>query len=110
MLANLGREVVGSPGVQILECKTAGINGARLWKHGVPEYIQLQVMHQLAVTGKQAADVAVLICGQELQVHRIEQFIEAVDSYIRWYNEKRIKISLGTLSPIKYRVSLGLAT
>jgi transposase InsO family protein/transposase-like protein len=40
----------------------------------------------------------------------IEQFIELVDSYIRWYNEKRIKISLGSLSPIEYRVSLGLAT
>ena len=39
----------------------------------------------------------------------IEQFIEVVDSYIRWYNEKRTKISLGALSPIEYRVSLGLA-
>lgn len=39
----------------------------------------------------------------------IEQFIEAVDSYIRWHNEKRIKVSLGSLSPIEYRVSLGLA-
>lgn len=73
MLANLDREVIGATGVQILECKTAGINGARLWKEGVPEYVQLQVMHQLAVTGKQAADVAVLICGQELQVHRIDR-------------------------------------
>ena len=73
MLANIDREVVGASDVQILECKTAGMNGARLWKDGVPEYIQLQVMHQLAVTGKQAADVAVLICGQELQVHRIER-------------------------------------
>ena len=73
MLANLDREVMGAPDVQILECKTAGINGARLWKDGVPEYIQLQVMHQLAVTGKQAADVAVLICGQDLQIHRIER-------------------------------------
>lgn len=73
MLANLDREVISAPDVQILECKTAGINGARLWKDGVPEYVQLQVMHQLAVTGKQAADVAVLICGQELQVHRIER-------------------------------------
>ncbi|MDH5858552.1 YqaJ viral recombinase family protein [Lampropedia aestuarii] len=73
MLANIDREVVGCDDVQILECKTAGLNGARLWKDGVPEYIQLQVMHQLAVTGKQAADVAVLICGQELQVHRIER-------------------------------------
>ena len=39
----------------------------------------------------------------------VEQFIEVVDSYIRWYNEKRIKISLGSLSPIEYRASLGLA-
>ena len=39
----------------------------------------------------------------------VEQFIEVVDSYIRWYNEKRIKISLGYLSPIEYRASLGLA-
>jgi transposase InsO family protein len=38
----------------------------------------------------------------------IEQFIQAVDSYIRWYNEQRIKISLGSLSPIGYRESLGL--
>ena len=73
MRANLDREIVGATDVQILECKTAGMNGARLWKEGVPEYVQLQVMHQLAVTGKQAADVAVLICGQELQVHRIER-------------------------------------
>jgi len=73
MLANLDREVIGTPEVQILECKTAGINGARLWKEGVPEYIQLQVMHQLAVTGKQTADVAVLIGGQDLQIHRIER-------------------------------------
>lgn len=40
----------------------------------------------------------------------IEQFIQVVDSYIRWYNEKRIKISLGSLSPIEYRKSLGLTT
>lgn len=73
MLANIDREITGAPDVQILECKTAGMNGARLWKEGVPEYVQLQVHHQLAVTGKQAADVAVLICGQELQVHRIER-------------------------------------
>ena len=38
----------------------------------------------------------------------IEQFIQALDSYIRWYNEKRIKISLGFLSPVEYRQSLGI--
>ena len=38
----------------------------------------------------------------------IEQFIQIVDSYIRWYNEKRIKISLGSLSPLEYRERLGI--
>ena len=71
MLANIDREVLGSSEVAILECKTAGINGAKLWRDGIPEYVQLQVQHQLAVTGKAAADVAVLLGGQELQVHRV---------------------------------------
>lgn len=73
MLANIDREIIGAGDVQILECKTAGINGARLWKEDVPEYVQLQVHHQLAVTGKQAADVAVLLGGQHLEIHRIER-------------------------------------
>ena len=37
-----------------------------------------------------------------------DQFMQTVDSYIRWYNEKRIKISLGSLSPLEYRASLEL--
>ena len=73
MLANIDREILGNPKASILECKTAGINGARLWKDGVPEYVELQVQHQLAVTGKAAADVAVLVGGQELRIHRIER-------------------------------------
>lgn len=73
MLANVDREVVGNRDVQLLECKTAGEFGARLWRDGVPEYVQIQVQHQLAVTGRQAADVAVLLCGQKLDVHRIER-------------------------------------
>ncbi|MCX4146910.1 MULTISPECIES: YqaJ viral recombinase family protein [Paraburkholderia] len=73
LIANVDREIVGNRDVQLLECKTAGEFGARLWRDGVPEYVQLQVQHQLAVTGKQAADVAVLLCGQKLEVHRIER-------------------------------------
>lgn len=73
MLANIDREVIGASDVQILECKTAGEFGSRLWRDGVPEYVQLQVQHQLAVTGKAAADVAVLLCGQKLDIHRIER-------------------------------------
>ncbi|ARK40492.1 YqaJ viral recombinase family protein [Burkholderia pseudomallei] len=73
MLANIDREVIGVPDVQILECKTAGEFGTRLWRDGVPEYVQIQVQHQLAVTGKAAAHVAVLLCGQALEVLRIDR-------------------------------------
>lgn len=73
MLANIDREVIGAGDVQILECKTAGEFGARLWRDGVPEYVVCQVQHQLAVTGKAAADVCVLVCGQEIRVFRIDR-------------------------------------
>lgn len=83
MLANLDREVVGVPDVHILECKTAGEFGSRHWSDGVPEYVQLQVQHQLAVTGKRAADVAVLLCGQQLAVYRIERDDELIARLIQ---------------------------
>ena len=39
----------------------------------------------------------------------IEEFSRELDKYLHWYNEKRIKKSLGYLSPVEYRRSLGLA-
>jgi transposase InsO family protein/transposase-like protein len=50
-----------------------------------------------------------LFYPRDWQNTTVDQFIEIVDSYIRWYNEKRIKISLGSRSPLEYRESLGLA-
>ncbi len=50
-----------------------------------------------------------LFYSLDWQATTIEQFINIVDSYIHWYNERRIKISLGSLSPLEYRESLGLA-
>lgn len=40
----------------------------------------------------------------------IREFIDILDAYLVWYNEKRIKTSLGNMSPKEYRWSLGLAT
>ena len=40
----------------------------------------------------------------------LEKFICFLDKYIRWYNEKRIKLSLGAMSPVKYRQHLGITT
>jgi len=36
------------------------------------------------------------------------QFMKYLYDYLKWYSEKRIKISLGGLSPIDYRKSSGL--
>ena len=38
----------------------------------------------------------------------VEEFSRELDLYLHWYNEKRIKKSLGYLSPVEYRRSLGL--
>jgi transposase InsO family protein/transposase-like protein len=37
----------------------------------------------------------------------IEEFINILHEYLIWYNEKRIKLSLGGMSPLEYRRSLG---
>ena len=82
MLANLDYSVVGSDEVQILECKTAGEHGAKLWKHGVPLYVTCQVQHQLAVTGKTAAHICVLLCGHEAKVYKVERDERLIESII----------------------------
>jgi len=46
--------------------------------------------------------------GRSWQDISINHFIDKLDSYLRWYNEKRIKMSLGALSPVNYRRSIGL--
>ena len=38
----------------------------------------------------------------------ISDFIEILNNYLVWYNESRIKQSLGYMSPMEYRRSLGL--
>ena len=44
---------------------------------------------------------------RDWRVFTLAQFIDEGDAYIRWYNETRIKMSLGGRSPIEYRKSLG---
>ena len=38
----------------------------------------------------------------------IDSFIDQINQYIHWYNTKRIKQSLGYMSPVEYKYSLGL--
>ncbi len=39
----------------------------------------------------------------------IFEFMQELNDYISWYNEERIKTSLGNLSPVEYRRKLGFA-
>lgn len=39
----------------------------------------------------------------------MESFMAQLDGYIRFYNERRKKQSLGWMSPMRYRISKGLA-
>lgn len=50
-----------------------------------------------------------LFCERSWAGWSVDDFMNAVDDYIRWYNERRIKLSLGGMSPLQYRRSLGLA-
>ena len=82
MLANLDYAITGNEEVQILECKTAGEHGAKLWKHSVPLYVTCQVQHQLAVTGKTAAHICVLICGHEAKIFKVERDERLIESIV----------------------------
>ncbi|GAA5001362.1 YqaJ viral recombinase family protein [Acinetobacter puyangensis] len=73
MLANLDYAVVGSDDVQLLECKSIGEWGVKHWKEGVPLYVLIQVQHQLAVTGKQAAHICALFCGHEAKIFKVQR-------------------------------------
>lgn len=46
--------------------------------------------------------------GREWSNVTLENFMQRVDAYIRWYNERRIKLSLGAVSPEVYRRQLGI--
>ena len=69
----------------VLEIKTAGQRSEGKWDDGVPLFYQTQVAHYLSVTGRQFADVAVLIGGQDYREYRImrdEDDIRAVESAV----------------------------
>jgi transposase InsO family protein len=47
--------------------------------------------------------------GKSWEGFSLAQFMASLDSYMQWYKEKRIKVSLGGLSLLEYREALGLA-
>ena len=50
-----------------------------------------------------------LFYGRSWSGWSVDDFMGAVDRYIHWYSERRIKESLGGMSPLQHRRSLNLA-
>ena len=45
--------------------------------------------------------------GEKWDKISVEEFINIINQYMQWYRDKRIKLSLGGLSPMEYRRFLG---
>ncbi len=81
MLANIDREIVGGG---VLECKTASEYMKDQWgEDHAPEMYQIQVLHQLAVTGEPFGYLAVLLGGRRFLTIRIERDEEMIQNLIQ---------------------------
>ncbi len=70
MIADIDRLIVGEDAG--LECKTASAYNADKWKDGqVPMHYLIQCCHYMAVTGRSAWYIAVVILGQEFKYAKI---------------------------------------
>lgn len=84
-----------TPGDGVLEIKTTGAFNADEWEDEPPLFYQVQVQHQLAVTGLAWGSLAVLIGGQQfrwIDLKRndafIEKLIQAEDEF--WWRVKNL--------------------
>ncbi|MGN0056099.1 MAG: IS3 family transposase [Atopobiaceae bacterium] len=48
-------------------------------------------------------------CGRDWECVSLEEIGKKIDGYIEWHSTKRIRRSLGSMSPLAYRQSLALA-
>lgn len=81
MLADVDRLIIGEDAG--LECKTASAYSADKWKDGqIPPHYLIQCIHYMAVTGKKAWYIAVVILGQDFRYYRIDRDEEMVRNLI----------------------------
>jgi putative phage-type endonuclease len=72
----------------LLQIKNTNAFKGHDWDDGPPNYIQIQVQHEMAVTGRSWASVAVLIGGAEFRFFDVERnpaFIEELETQVRWF-------------------------
>lgn len=96
MLADVDRLVVGEDAG--LECKTASAYNADKWKDGaIPDHYLIQCYHYMAVTGKKAWYIAVVILGREFKYQKITWDDNIITNLISiekqfWHNHVETRI------------------
>lgn len=81
MIADVDRVIIGEDAG--LECKTASAYNADKWKNGeIPAHYMIQCYHYMAVTGKRAWYIAVLILGQDFKYAKLEWDKEIIQNLI----------------------------
>jgi putative phage-type endonuclease len=63
------------------------------WNDGPPDYVQIQVQAEMAVTGRDWCSVAVLIGGcrfRYFDVERNDAFIAEIEAQVRWFWERHV--------------------
>jgi len=94
LAANPDYEIRGERPLRLLECKTAGHFAGAEFRDSVdaiPDQYLCQVMWQLAITGRQVCDLAVLIGGQDFRIYTVERDDALVrrlleDAVIWWHS------------------------
>lgn len=98
------------------------IHSDRGFHYQWPEWIQLTETHKLTRSmSKKGCSADNSACegffgrmknemfyGRAWHDKSLSDFVSAIDQYMHWYKESRIKTSLGGLSPIEFRARLGL--
>lgn len=83
--------VISAPGRDsrgVLQVKNTNAFKAHDWDDGVPQHIEIQVQHELAVTGFKWGSVAVLVGGCELRhfdIERNDDFIGELVKQVEWF-------------------------
>lgn len=110
MLCHLDRKIEGLS--KVLECKFAmfarddwGLSGSDI----VPLPYIVQVQHQLAVTGYEEADLAVLIGGYDFRVYHFKRDEELIAKIIEEVSEFWKCVETDTPPPLRDRTDAALA-
>jgi len=81
-------EAPGHAGVGILQLKNTNAYKADDWDGGPPDFVQVQVQAEMAVTGAEWGSVAVLVGGNEFRYFDLERnpdFISELEAQVTWF-------------------------